>query len=197
MLLEAIRTGRIYPRYLRYYGIMKCPVCGGYHHFLVAEDQHQSKGNRFIGLTAKKNRKELLLVCDSCRRTFEFPLGELYRPEAGLDYETTSAVWSHLQEAVRHKILEDPSFLYGEDPDEEETGLQGENRDEEDSEEEDGEDPGEFLIRLMEETRETFGPNRAYGRVFRTFYDWFCEEYRIPLDLEEGSEENGFSFDIQ
>lgn len=191
MLLEAIRTGRIYPRYLRYYGIMKCPVCGGYHHFLVAEDQRRSIGDRFIGLTARKNRKEQLLVCDSCRRTFEFPLGELYRPEAGLDYETTSAVWSHLREAVRRKILDDPTFLSGEDLDEED------EEDEEGTMETQGEDPGDFLIRLMEETRETFGPNQPFGRVFRTFYDWFCEEYRVPMELGEGSEEDGFPFDIQ
>ena len=148
-----------------YYGILKCPSCGEYAHFIIVEDlrnvlnlQQMNPGGGI---------KELFLVCDNCRMSYFYPpedrigdIRRLKRRGGFLDYYTTKEVWDSFIGMAADFIADNPEI--------------------------DDDRTVEFMRGCLDRVKRRFGWNLNYDRVYSAFFGWFCDQYGIVTD--EGQE---------
>lgn len=169
-----IRQGlnhRDYPKLEGYYGILRCPNCGEYSHFVIVEDFVVTDlgglmGGRSASGASGPSRKELFLVCDGCKMSYEVPAESGLRnlPLGGLgsgfgEYLLNEELWKLLRRLGAEFIEANP------DPTDEFTG--------------------DFMEECLEDVRRKYGANRCYDRIFNAFIEWFCEQYGMGQDGSE------------
>lgn len=145
--------------FIGYYGVLKCPSCGTYSHFMVAPEkmdliQFQRKG---------------LLVCKSCFMAF-YPMEEELRNSFLEDrgwikrYRLADLLWNFYRERAR-AFMDRVSV---EEFSDREEGLSS------------------FLQALRVEGEGLWGFTGGVEPVFSGFFSWFCEEYAIPSTEDRG-----------
>lgn len=144
-----------------YYGILKCPSCGEYAHFIIVEDFRNVYNLHQVNPAS--GIKELFLVCESCKMSFFYPpenrisdIRKLKRRGGFLDYATTKEVWNTFISMAAEFIEENAEI--------------------------DVDKAVGFLMDCLGKIKRRFGVNYNYDRVYSAFFDWFCDQYGIVTD---------------